>query len=81
MGPCARGYRSRTVDNGVGLADPWIAYVLLAIGLLGSGHSRITHWGGYVTIACAVIAWYTAVAAVINGTLRRTVIPVVPLMQ
>jgi succinate-acetate transporter protein len=59
----------------------WIAYVLLGIGLLGSGHTTITHWGGYVTIACAVIAWYTAAAHVINGTFRRTVMPVVSLAR
>jgi uncharacterized protein len=59
----------------------WIAYVLLGLGLLGGGHSTITHWGGYVTIACAVIAWYTAAASVINGTADRSVLPVVPLMR
>lgn len=24
----------------------WIAYVLLGLGMLGAGHSTITHWGG-----------------------------------
>lgn len=57
----------------------WIAYLLLGLGLLGSGHTTITHIGGYVTIACAVIAWYTAAAHAINGTLGRTIVPVVPL--
>lgn len=56
----------------------WIAYVLLGLGLLGGGHTTITHIGGYVTIACALIAWYTAAAHVINGTLGRTMVPVVP---
>jgi uncharacterized protein len=59
----------------------WIAYVLLGLGLLGSGHTTITHWGGYVTIACAVIAWYAATAHVINGTVRRTILPMVPLAR
>lgn len=59
----------------------WIAYVLLAIGLLGTGHSTITQIGGWVTVACAVIAWYTASALVINGTLGRTILPVVPLTK
>jgi uncharacterized protein len=59
----------------------WIAYLVLDLGLLGSGHSTITRWGGYVTIACAVIAWYTAAAQVINATVRRTVVPVVPLIR
>lgn len=59
----------------------WIAYVLLGLGMLGGGHSTITQWGAYVTIACAVIAWYTAAASVSNGTAHRLVIPVVPLTR
>jgi uncharacterized protein len=59
----------------------WVAYVLLAIGMLGSGHPTITKIGGIVTCVCAAIAWYTAAAIVINGTLKRTVLPVVPLAQ
>jgi uncharacterized protein len=59
----------------------WIAYLLLGLGLLGGGHPTTTHWGGYVTIACAVIAWYTAAASVINGTMRHTILPVVPLAR
>src|SRR5579884_3924668 len=43
----------------------WVAYVLLGIGALGGGHPTITHWGGYVTTACAVIAWYVGLAHVI----------------
>jgi succinate-acetate transporter protein len=49
--------------------------------MLRGGHITITHWGGYVTIACAVIAWYTAAASVINGMAHRSVIPVVPLTR
>jgi len=59
----------------------WIAYVLLGLGMLGGGHGTITHSAGYVTIACAVIAWYTAAASVINGTAHRSVIPAVPLTR
>jgi succinate-acetate transporter protein len=59
----------------------WVAYLLLGIGLLGSGHMTITHIGGWVTVACAVIAWYTASAIVINGTLGRTILPVIPLSK
>lgn len=51
------------------------------LSMLGGGHSTITHWGAYVTIACAVIAWYTAAASVSNGTAHRSVIPVVPLTR
>lgn len=59
----------------------WIAYVLLGIGLLGPGHPTITKIGGIVTCVCAAIAWYTAAAIVINGTLGRTILPVVPLTR
>jgi uncharacterized protein len=59
----------------------WAAYVLLGLGLIGSGHTTITHWGGYVTIACACIAWYTAAATVINRTLGRTIVPVISLAR
>jgi succinate-acetate transporter protein len=57
----------------------WIAYLLLGIGYLGSGHPTITHWGGYVTTVCAVIAWYVSAAHVINNYLGRTVLPLYPL--
>lgn len=55
--------------------------VLVAVDCLcvaGSRHAgrwpqQITHVGGYVTIACAVVAWYTPAASVINGTAHRSV--------
>ena len=56
-----------------------IAYLLLGLGLIGSGHTTVTHWGGYVAIACAVIAWCAAAAHAINGTLQGTILPIVPL--
>lgn len=59
----------------------WIAYLLLGLGLLGGGHTTITHIGGFVTIACALIAWYTAAAHAINGTTGRTILPVAPLAR
>ena len=59
----------------------WVAYLLLGIGMLGAGHPTITKIGGWVTVACAVIAWYTSAAIVINGTLKRVVLPVIPLAQ
>lgn len=57
----------------------WIAFLLLGIGSLGSGHTTITHWGGYVTTACAVLAWYVSAAHVINHYMGRTVLPLFPL--
>lgn len=59
----------------------WVAYGLLGWGMLGGGHTTITHIGGYVTTACAVIAWYTSAALVINRTIGRTLLPVVPLTR
>jgi succinate-acetate transporter protein len=57
----------------------WVAFLLLGIGNLGSGHTNITHWGGYVTTACAVLAWYVAAAHVINRTFGRDLVPLFPL--
>jgi len=59
----------------------WIAFLLLGIGKVGSGHPTITHWGGYVTTACAVLAWYVSAAHVINPYLGRTVLPLRPLTR
>lgn len=55
-----------------------VTYVLLGIGNSG-GHATIIHIGGYVGIATAIVAWYTSMAAVVNATWGRTVLPVVPL--
>lgn len=57
----------------------WLAFALLGWGDLGGGHTTITHIGGYVTIACAILAWYLAAAEVINETWGRTVLPLGPL--
>jgi len=57
----------------------WIAYGLLGWGYLGGGHTTIGHIGGYVTTACAVIAWYTSAAIVINDTFGRPMLPLGPL--
>jgi len=57
----------------------WIAYGLLGWGLLNGGHTTITHIGGYVTIACAILAWYASAALVINRTHGLTRLPLGPL--
>lgn len=57
----------------------WVAYLLLGLGALGHGHTTITHIGGYVTTACAVIAWYVSAAHVLNHYFGRTLLPLVPL--
>ncbi|MGH2888672.1 MAG: acetate uptake transporter [Solirubrobacteraceae bacterium] len=58
----------------------WVAYLLLGLGGLGGGSTTITHIGGYVTIACAIIAWYTGAALVLNDTYGRTLLPLGPPM-
>ena len=58
-----------------------VTYILLAIGDMGSGHTTITHIGGYVGIATAVAAWYASFAAVLNSTFARILLPVVPLRR
>ncbi|HLI61714.1 MAG TPA: acetate uptake transporter [Solirubrobacteraceae bacterium] len=55
-----------------------ITYILLGIGNSGGSASTI-HLGGYVGIATAAAAWYASMAAVVNSTWGRTVLPVVPL--
>ena len=56
-------------------------FILLAIGDMGTGHTSITHAGGYVGIATAIAAWYASFAAVLNSTFGRIVLPVVPLRR
>lgn len=51
------------------------ALILLAYGA-GTATSSITHIGGYVTIAFAVIAWYHALAGLITGTFGKSFLPV-----
>jgi succinate-acetate transporter protein len=55
-----------------------ITFVLLSIGFSGASTSTIK-LGGYFGIATAILAWYTAGAAVINSTWGRVVLPVFPL--
>jgi succinate-acetate transporter protein len=55
-----------------------VTFVMLAIGASGN-HTTATHWGGYLGVATAVVAWYTAFAHVINSTFGKTVAPVFPL--
>jgi hypothetical protein len=53
-------------------------FILLGIGNSG-GNSSVIHIGGYVGLATAIAAWYTAMAAVVNATWGRVVMPVFPL--
>jgi succinate-acetate transporter protein len=68
-----------------------LVFLLLAITfiVLGIGNSALTgtlqstngtiKLGGYLGIATAIAAWYTAIAAVLESTFARTVLPVWPL--
>ena len=58
-----------------------ITFVLLGLGDIGSGHTGITHAGGYFGIATAAAAWYASFAAVINSTFGRVVAPVWPMRR
>ena len=51
-----------------------VALILLAIGA-GLATSTLTHIGGYVTIAFAVLAWYHALGGLVQGTFGRDLIP------
>jgi len=55
-----------------------VTFVLLAIGAVGA-HETVTHWGGYLGLATAAVAWYASFAAVVYSTFGRTLMPVVPL--
>jgi uncharacterized protein len=58
-----------------------ITFILLAIGDMGSGHTTVTHWGGYIGVATAIAAWYASFAAVLNSTFGKVMLPVVPLRR
>jgi len=73
-------FRSNVMLNLVFLTL-WVAYLLLGLGAIGHGHTTITHWGGYVTTACAVLAWYVGASHVITKTLGRELLPLFPLSR
>jgi len=52
-----------------------VALILLAIGS-GENMVRVTEAGGWVTLAFAVLAWYHAMAGLVNGTFNKKVFPV-----
>jgi uncharacterized protein len=55
-----------------------ITFILLGAGNTGD-NTTVIHWGGYIGIATAVVAWYASFAAVINSTFGRVIAPVIPL--
>ncbi|HXB63282.1 MAG TPA: acetate uptake transporter [Solirubrobacteraceae bacterium] len=55
-------------------------FILLAIGNVGA-HTTVIHWGGYIGLATAAVAWYASFAAVTNSTFGRVILPLVPLKR
>lgn len=53
-------------------------YVLLTVGAF-DGLAGVTKAGGWVGVATAAAAWYTATAGVVNETFKKVVVPVLPL--
>jgi uncharacterized protein len=62
-----------------------LVFILLTVtfALLGAGNDGgdmgVVHWGGYIGVATAIVAWYASFAQVINSTFGRTVAPLFPL--
>ncbi len=58
-----------------------VAFVLLAIGKFATGTAAKdwTHFGGWVGLLTAALAWYASFAGVTNGTWGRVVMPTWPL--
>jgi uncharacterized protein len=63
---------TRAVNAVFGLL--FVTFLLLGIGNAGA-HTNLIHWGGYVGLATAAGAAYTALAEVTNDTFGRTVLP------
>lgn len=55
-----------------------ITFFLLGIGESG-GHEGMVEIGGWAGLLTAAAAWYASMAAVVNSTFGKTVMPVVPL--
>jgi hypothetical protein len=54
-----------------------VTFFLLGIGDW-TGTASITHIGGFVGLATALAAWYASMAAVVNFTFKKVVLPVGP---
>ena len=56
-------------------------FLVLAIGKLG-GNTSIYNTGGYLGLATAIVAWYTALAGVLASVFGgRNILPVIPLSK
>lgn len=57
-----------------------LTYLMLAIGDAGT-HSELIKIGGWFGLASAATGLYAAFASVVNGTVERTLLPLVPLRR
>ena len=57
-----------------------LSFLLLGIGFAGP-HSELVKIGGWFGLASAATALYAAFASVMNSTVERTLLPLVPLRR
>ncbi len=55
----------------------FLTFLFLALGELRTS-TDLTKVGGYLGLVTALVAWYTSMAAVMNSTARRVILPVFP---
>ena len=53
----------------------WPTFLLLGLGAY-QGSATLTHFGGYLGLVTALLAFYLAAAEVMNETLGRAVLPI-----
>lgn len=54
----------------------FLSYLLLTIGQLAAANGILLHIGGWLGIACALVAWYTALASMLRSANGRFMLPV-----
>jgi hypothetical protein len=73
---------SLRTTGAVALVFALLTLTFLALGI-GEARASTTwhHWGGYLGIATAIVAWYASFANVTNSTFGRVILPVMPLRR
>src|SRR3954467_7821953 len=56
-----------------------LTFLALAVGWLDNHSTGWIHFGGWLGLITALLAWYASFAGVVNSTFRRVVCPVFPL--
>ncbi len=54
-----------------------LTFIFLTMGEFG-GSSAMTHIGGYLGLLTACVAWYASFAGVLNGSVKRVIMPTWP---